>query len=40
MMISATALSLLVGAALTVTVLAPFILLILFIRDWKKGEIW
>lgn len=32
--------SLLVKVALTVTVLSPFILIILFIRDKRKGELW
>lgn len=40
MMISLTYLSVLVGAALAVTIAAPFILLFLFIRDWIKGALW
>ena len=40
MMMSATALSFLVTAALLVTVLAPVILIVLFLRDSKRGQLW
>lgn len=40
MIISSTALSILVSTALVVTIAAPFILLALFIRDRKKGQLW
>ncbi len=40
MTISVTALSLLVGTALTVTVLSPLILLVLLIRDRRRGTLW
>lgn len=40
MIISSTALSILVTTALIVTVLAPVILLALFIRDKKQGKLW
>lgn len=40
MTISVTALSLLVGIALTVTVVSPLLLLLLFLRDWKQGDLW
>lgn len=40
MIISATALSILVTTALVVTVLAPIILLALFIKDRKQGQLW
>jgi hypothetical protein len=31
---------LLVGAALTITIVAPMVLIALFIHDWKKGDLW
>ena len=40
MTISVTLLSLLVGAALTVTIVAPLLLIALFLHDWKKGDLW
>ena len=40
MIISVTTLSLLVGTALVITIAAPFILLLLFFRDWNKGDLW
>lgn len=40
MTISADALAWLVGAALSITALAPFILLGLWIRDWIKDQLW
>ena len=40
MFVSASALALLVGFALAITIAAPLILLILFIRDWKQGGLW
>jgi hypothetical protein len=40
MIISANALAWLVGIALFITVLAPFILLGLWLRDWKKDQLW
>ena len=40
MTISVSALTVLVGTATLVTLLAPFILLILWIRDWLKGQLW
>jgi len=40
MTISVASLSLLVGTATLVTALAPFIMLILWIRDWLKGQLW
>ena len=39
-MISATALSWLVGVALVVTVAAPLLLIGLFVRDARRGELW
>jgi hypothetical protein len=40
MMISAAALAWLVGMATSITVLVPVVLVILWIRDWKKGQLW
>lgn len=40
MIISAGALTCLVGAALIATMITPVILLTLFIRDRKKGQLW
>jgi len=33
-------LRILVLAATTVTTVAPVILLVLFVRDWKRGRLW
>lgn len=40
MTISASSLSILVWAALIVTIAAPVILLVLFILDLKKRQLW
>jgi len=40
MIISVTALSILVTSALIVTMITPIVLLALFIRDQSKGQIW
>ena len=40
MIVSSTFLSVLVGIALTVTIAAPVILMVLWIKDWKKGQLW
>ncbi|WP_018863288.1 MULTISPECIES: hypothetical protein [Thioalkalivibrio] len=40
MMISSTALSVIVVVATLVASLTPILLLALFIRDWKKGCLW
>jgi len=40
MTISVTALSILVMGALIVTMISPIVLLALFIRDSKKGQLW
>lgn len=40
MIISATTLSILVYAALVVTIAAPVILLALFLLDMKRGQLW
>lgn len=40
MIISTTALSVLISTALTLTVAAPLLLLVLLIVDWKKGRLW
>jgi hypothetical protein len=40
MTISVEALSLIVVIATGIATLAPILLLILFIRDWKRGRLW
>ncbi|MGW8309977.1 MAG: hypothetical protein ACWGNB_02830 [Thiogranum sp.] len=40
MTISVDALALLVSAATLVTVLAPLVLIILWLSDWIKGRLW
>jgi hypothetical protein len=40
MTISATALSFIVTLATLVASLSPILLIVLFIRDWKKGCLW
>ena len=40
MTISATALAWLVGTATLITVLAPVVLVIFWIRDYMKGQLW
>jgi hypothetical protein len=40
MIVSAGFLKIMVGIALVVTIAAPVILIILWIRDWKKGQLW
>ena len=40
MTLSVTALAWLVGTATLVTLLAPVILVIFWIRDWSKGRLW
>ncbi len=40
MTISVTALATLVSTATVVTMLAPFVLIVFWIRDWRKGQLW
>ncbi|WP_018861034.1 MULTISPECIES: hypothetical protein [unclassified Thioalkalivibrio] len=40
MIISTTALSVIVVVATLVATLTPILLLAMFIRDWKKGRLW
>jgi hypothetical protein len=40
MIISATALGWLVGTATLITALVPGVLMILWIRDWLRGQLW
>jgi len=40
MMISAEALGTIVVIATAIATLAPFLLIALFIRDWKRGSLW
>lgn len=39
-MISLSAFSTLVLCALGIVILTPALLLVLMIRDWKRGELW
>ncbi|MCR9144130.1 MAG: hypothetical protein NXI24_17915 [bacterium] len=38
--VSSTALAVLVSIALAITTVAPIVLLILFVRDWRRGKLW
>lgn len=40
MTISVTALALLVSTATLITVLAPLVLMVLWINDWIRGRLW
>jgi len=40
MTLSVTALAWLVSGALLITALAPLLLLVLWFRDWKEGQLW
>jgi hypothetical protein len=40
MILSVTALAVLVGTATLVTTLVPVVLVIFWIRDWLRGELW
>lgn len=40
MTVSAGFLQVMVGMALAVTLLAPLVLVILWLRDWRKGRLW
>jgi hypothetical protein len=40
MIISSGAFAALVTIALAITVVAPIVLLLLLVRDWKKGRMW
>lgn len=40
MMISSGTLAVIVSCALVVTLLAPLVLLGLWIKDWRKGQLW
>jgi hypothetical protein len=40
MILSATTFTIVIGAALCLTALAPLLLLALLLRDWKKGDLW
>lgn len=40
MTISVSALALLVGTATVITALAPILLIVLWIRDWLKKQLW
>ena len=40
MMISVSLLTLMVSIALVATMLTPVVLLVLWLRDWKRGQLW
>lgn len=40
MMVSSGFLSAMVTLALAVTIIAPIVLLILWIKEWVKGQLW
>jgi hypothetical protein len=40
MIISTTAFGWLIGVALVLTIVAPVVLLVLLIGDWKRGQLW
>lgn len=40
MIISVNLFTLLVVCALVITLITPVALLLLFIHDWKKGQLW
>lgn len=40
MTLSVTALAWLVGGATLLTALAPIVLIIFWIRDWFRGDLW
>lgn len=40
MTVSVGFLEVMVGTALAVTLLAPAVLVILWLRDWRKGRLW
>lgn len=40
MIVSSGFLGTMVSIALVVTIIAPLVLLILWIKDWMKGQLW
>ena len=40
MIVSSEFLSVMVTIALAITITAPIILIILWLKDWKKGQLW
>jgi hypothetical protein len=40
MIVSSGFLGIMVSIALAVTIIAPIILIILWIKDWKEGQLW
>lgn len=40
MIVPVAFLKIMVVGALAVTLLAPFVLLILWVRDWRAGRLW
>lgn len=40
MIVSAGFLSVVVTLALLVTIAAPIVLIVLWIKDWRKGQLW
>lgn len=40
MIVSAGFLGIMISVALVVTIFAPIILIILWFKDWKEGQLW
>ncbi|MEJ2143350.1 MAG: hypothetical protein P8Y24_13565 [Gammaproteobacteria bacterium] len=40
MIASSGFISVMVSIALMVTIIAPIVLIILWLKDWKKGQLW
>ncbi len=40
MIIPETLFGIVIAAALCLTALAPILLLVLLVQDWKKGDLW
>lgn len=40
MIVSSGFLAVVVTTGLVVTIMAPVLLLVLWIKDWKKGQLW
>jgi hypothetical protein len=40
MIVSSAFLSIMVSVALALTIIAPIVLIILWIKDWNKNQLW
>lgn len=40
MIVSSGFLAIMISIALAVTIIAPIVLIILWIKDWKEGQLW